>query len=73
MNENKKIIFFYITCIMDFAEKFNITIKDAFSYLKKYKGIHFLMENYNIEHTLSKDDTLEALTNITLKNGGNLN
>ncbi len=28
------------------------------------------MENYDIEHTLPKEDTLEALSCIARKNGG---
>jgi len=69
-NYNKKIIFYFISCIVDFAEKFDLTIKDAFLYLNKYKGIQYLLENYEIEHIFSKEDTLEAL--ICKKNGGNL-
>jgi hypothetical protein len=49
-----------------------MSIKDAFFYLKKYNGIRFLMENYEIEHTLPKDDTLEALSRITRQNGGHI-
>ncbi len=67
---NKKIVHYFVTCIVDFAEKNDISIKEAFFYLKKYNGIRFLMENYDIEHTLSKDDTLDALTRVTRQNGG---
>jgi len=67
---NKKIVHYFVTCIVDFAEKNNMSIKDAFFYLKKYDGIRFLTENYEIEHTLSKDDTMDALARITHQNGG---
>jgi len=69
---DKKAILYFITCIADFAEKYKTSIKDAFLYLKKYNGLQFLMENYEIEHTLSKEDTLEALSHIAHKNGGHL-
>jgi len=69
---NKKAIHYFITCVADFAEEYKMSIKDAFLYLKKYKGIQFLMENYEIEHTLSKEDTLKALFRIAHKNGGRL-
>ena len=69
---DKKAILYFITCIADFAEKNEISIKDAFLYLKKYSGLQFLMENYDIEHTLSKEDTLEALSCIARKNGGHI-
>jgi len=67
---DKKAVLYFIVCIADFAEKYAINIKDAFLYLKKYNGIRFLMENYEIEHTLSKEDTLEALAIVTGNNGG---
>ncbi|MCL2688977.1 MAG: DUF3791 domain-containing protein [Chitinispirillia bacterium] len=69
---NKKAIHYYITCVTDFAEEYKMSIKDAFLYLKKYNGVQFLMENYEIEHTLSKEDTLKALSRIARKNGGRL-
>lgn len=62
---SKKAVFYFISCIADFAEKNAMSIKEAFLYLQKYNGLQFLMENYDIEHTLSKEDTLEALSSIT--------
>ena len=69
---DKKAVHYFVVCIADFAEKYNTSIKDAFLYLKKYEGLQFLMENYEIEHTLSKEDTLEALTRIAHRNGGHI-
>ena len=72
MTANKNTIHYIITCIVDFAEKYNISIKDSFEYLKKYNCVQYLFENYEIEHTLSKDDTLGALSQISHQNGGYL-
>ena len=72
MNNTEKSIFFYIACIFDFAEKNNLSIKESYIYLNKYNGIQYLIDNYEIEHTLSKEDTLQALSNITIKGGGYL-
>ena len=69
---SKKAIFYFVSCITDFAEKNGISIKEAFLYLQKYNGLQFLMENYDIEHTLSKEDTLEALSSVTHKSGGHI-
>ena len=41
---DKKVIFFYITCIFDFAREYNLTIKDAYNYLKEFEGIKYLLE-----------------------------
>ena len=70
MSELKKKINYTIVCINEFADRFNITTKESFKYLYKYKGIEFLKEHYDIEHTLSIDDALEDLTLICRNNGG---
>jgi hypothetical protein len=69
---DKNAVHYFIVCVADFAEKYKMSIKDAFLYLKKFNGIRFLIENYEIEHTLSKEDTLEAVSLIARKNGGHL-
>jgi len=69
---DKNAIHYFIACVADFAEKYQMSIKDAFLYLKKYHGIRYLIENYEIEHTLSKEDTLEAVSLIARQNGGSL-
>ncbi len=40
-------------------------------YLYAYKGIEFIKENYDVEHTLSFDDAVDDLTLICRNNGGN--
>ena len=50
----------------------NIAEKEAFDYLYKYKGIAFIKEHYDIEHTLSMDDAIDDIIMICRNNGGNL-
>ena len=45
-------------------------MRDAYIYLNRYKGIEFLKEFYDVEHTLSFDDTIDDLSAICRKNGG---
>ena len=66
----KKKINYTVACINEFADRFNISSKDAFDYLYKNDGITFLKENYDIEHTLSFDDAVDDLMLICRKNGG---
>ena len=68
----KNIINFIVICINEFAKHYEITSKEAYSYLEKYKGIEFLKENYEAEHTVSMDDTIEDLQQICFNNGGNI-
>ena len=65
-----KIINYIVICISEFAKQKSITTKDAYNYLKKYKGLEFLDECYEAEHTLSLNDAIEDLTLICKRNGG---
>ena len=52
MNEQKRKIGFTVACINEFASKHELSIKEAFQYLFQFKGIAFIKENYDVEHTL---------------------
>ena len=66
------IINYIVVCISEFAKQKEITVKEAYQYLKLYKGLEFLNECYEAEHTLSLDDTVEDLIEVCKNNGGNL-
>ncbi len=70
MSEIKKRINYSVACVNEFAERFNISGNEAFDYLLLHKGIAFLKDNYDIEHTLSFEDAIDDLTLICRKNGG---
>ena len=46
--------------------------KEAFQYLFQFKGIAFLKENYDVEHTLDFETILDDLEIVCKKNGGAL-
>ena len=64
------IINYLVICINEFAERFNLDVGEAYRFLAKYGGIDFLMQHYEIEHTLSLDDAVEDLELICRQNGG---
>ena len=72
MTELRKEINYAVACVSEFVDRFNMRQQEAFQYLYKYKGIGFLKENYDIEHTLSFDDVLKDLFIICRNNGGRL-
>ncbi|GMO52427.1 MAG: hypothetical protein Ta2G_10390 [Termitinemataceae bacterium] len=72
MTPTKTLAHFIVMCVSEFANEKNLNIKEAFQYLYAHKGIQFLAEHYEIEHTLSSNDTLEALTVICKNNGGTI-
>jgi hypothetical protein len=61
-----------VVCVNEFARKNALHPRTAFLYLYDHKGIEFLQEHYEIEHTLSLDDAVEDLEMICKNNGGEL-
>ncbi len=73
MPENlRKKINYTVVCINEFAEKNSMDPRAAFLYLYDHKGIEFLDEHYDVEHTLSLEDAIDDLTLICSQNGGGL-
>ncbi len=68
--EEKNKIEYVTMCVFLFASRFGMGVKDALGYLLDFDGIGFLDENYDIEHTLPIEDTLEALQVVCARNGG---
>lgn len=67
---DKKIIDYVMTAIIEFARRHSLTIREASNYLNRFKGIDFLTESYDVEHTLSFNDCVDDLTVICQNNGG---
>jgi hypothetical protein len=63
---------YYALCITEFARQKKISVKKAFQYLDTYKGIEFLVECYDAEHTLSLNNAIDDLTLICQNNGGGI-
>ncbi len=59
-------------CINEFARKHRLTPQMSYAYLNAYKGLAFLDECYEAEHTDSLSNTLDALKMICQRNGGSL-
>ena len=70
--EQKNAIEYITMCIFLFASHFRMQVADAIDYLLRFGGIGYLEENYEIEHTLPIEDTLEAMQVICARNGGQL-
>lgn len=70
--ELRKKIDYSVVCVNEFAQHHSLDSRTAFLYLYNHKGIQFLDEHYDIEHTLSLEDAVEDLTLICGQNGGTL-
>lgn len=51
MSEQKWEIEFTVACVNEFAHQYHLSAQEAFHYLFQFKGIEFIKENYEIEHT----------------------
>ena len=72
MSEQKRKIGFTVACVNEFANKHDLSIQEAFQYLFQFKGIAFIKENYDVEHTLDFETILEDLGILCKNNGGTL-
>lgn len=63
---------YMVVCISEFASKYGMHMRDAYIYLNENKGIEFLKEFYDVEHTLSFEDVLNDLASVCARNGGQL-
>lgn len=71
--EDVNMLNYIVVCISEFARRYEMHMRDAYVYLSRNKGIEFLKEFYDVEHTLSFEDVLDDLTAICEKNGGTVN
>lgn len=67
---DKNTIDYVMTAIIEFAKRHGLTIREASNYLNRFKGIDFLTEFYDVEHTLSFNDCVDDLTLVCQNNGG---
>lgn len=71
-NQEKNIINYIVICINEFAKQCKITSKESYIYLRNYKGIEFLKDNYEAEHQVGLDDTIDDLKQVCSNNGGGI-
>lgn len=71
--EDVNILDYIVICISEFSKRYKMHMRDAYLYLSRNKGMEFLEEFYDVEHTLSFEDVLDDLTAICRKNGGIVN
>lgn len=72
MEEIKNKVIYIEYCIHAFAEKYGLSVKQAYGYLSRFKGLEFLDECYEAEHQLSIRDAVADLVEICKTNGGKI-
>lgn len=70
--EERNMIGYTVALISEFANHFHIHPRQAYAYMKRFKGIEHLIEHYAVLHTQSFPDTVEVLAQVCSNNGGGL-
>ena len=63
---------YLLALVSEFAAAHHLSLQQAYLYLKRYKGLDFVEEFYDVEHTLSFDQAVEDLTVYCQRMGGTL-
>ncbi len=73
MNENLKAkTDWTLIFLWEFGKKYGLDMRQAFSYLKRYKGIAFIEKNYDYVHTQSFASMVEDISEYCHRHGGAL-
>ena len=70
--EDRNIIGYTVALISEFAHRFDVEPRQAYAYMKRYKGLDHLRQHYAILHTQSFPDSVESLAQVCAHNGGGL-
>ncbi|MBP3774346.1 MAG: DUF3791 domain-containing protein [Bacteroidaceae bacterium] len=70
--EERNRIGYMVALVSEFALRFSICPRQAYSYLKRYKGMEHLQRYYGVLHTQPFPDTVDVLAQVCQNNGGEL-
>ncbi len=70
--EERNIIGFTIALISEFAKRYGIRQRQAYAYMKRFKGLEHLQKHYAILHTQSFEDVVDSVSQVCYNNGGEL-
>lgn len=70
--EIKNRIEYIVVCVSEFAKRFNLTNQQAYSYLRRFTGIEFLVKHYGVMHTQSFESAVDDLQLYCYNRGGRI-
>lgn len=69
---NKDKLDWTMVFIYEFGKRFGLTVKQAFNYLSRYKGIDFIDKHYGFAHTQSFESMVDDIALLCRRMGGQL-
>lgn len=70
--EERNAVGYTVALVSEFANRFHIRPRESYAYLKRFSGLEHLKEHYGVLHTLSFDDTVDAMVQVCANKGGDL-
>ena len=70
--EDRNVIGYIVAFVSEFAKRFGLRSREAYAYIKRFRGLDHLEEHYGVLHTLSFDDSVTAVAQVCINNGGEL-
>lgn len=70
--EIKNRIDYVVMLVRDFGDAHHLSPRQSHNYLRRHKALAYVEEFYDVEHTLSPEDTIVSLSTIARSNGGRL-
>ena len=70
--EDRNRIGYTVALISEFAARYGIRPRQAYNYLKHFKGLEHLDEHYGFLHTQSFQDGVDIMTQVCASHGGEL-
>ena len=71
MNTKDKIEYLVIF-IGEFARQYKISVGQSYQYLRQYKALDFLEQQYDVAHTMGFAYMVNTMSEYCKRNGGNL-
>ena len=68
--ELKNRIEYMVTCVGDFAAQHSMTPAEAYLFLDKYRGLTFLDDYYDVEHSQSIQTAVDDMSEVCARHGG---
>ena len=69
---NKDKLDWTMVFIYEFGKRFGLTVKQAFNYLSRFKGIEFIDKHYDYAHTQSFESMIDDIATLCRRRGGEL-
>lgn len=61
---------YIIIFVQEFARRHSLTMRQAYNYLRRFRGIDFIDRHYGVAHTQSFRDMVEDITDYCHRQGG---